>query len=61
MDEKDLINWSNLSILIAGNRQNVRKNNVRPIYQKQVSFFTKAVKQAMDELRRYEVGKEEDI
>lgn len=58
MDEKDLLNWSNLSTIISGNRQNVRKNNVRPIYEKQVGFFTNAIKKAIAELRRYEIENE---
>lgn len=60
MDEKDLINWSNLSIIIAGNRQNLRKTKVRPIYQQQVDIFLKAMREAMQELRRYEIEKENE-
>lgn len=60
MNEKDLINWSNLSVLIAGSRQNVRKTNTRPIYRQQVEIFTSAMRRAMDELRDHDIKNQGD-
>ena len=53
---KNLINWQQLSIIIAGNSESIRRNRIPAKYLQQVHIFINALNQANDDLRAYEIS-----
>lgn len=55
---KNLINWQQLSVIIAGNSESIRRNRIPAKYQHQVDIFINALSKANDDLRSYEISKQ---
>ena len=44
MDYKNLINWKELSLLLAGNEGSIRKNKIPQKYQREVNELIEAIR-----------------
>lgn len=60
MDIQDLINWSALSVIISGNSESIRRNRIPTKYQEQVRIFIRALTDANNKLRQYEIKHQDD-
>lgn len=56
MDAKELINWGELSRLLAGSRQTVRKNKIPKIHQPFVDDLIKAMNKVIKKRTDNEAG-----
>jgi hypothetical protein len=56
MDAKELINWGELSRLLAGSRQTVRKNKIPKIHQEFVDDLIKAMNKVIKKQTDNEAG-----
>lgn len=57
MDAKDLLNWGELSRLLAGSRQTVRRNSIPKIHQPFVNDLLKAMNKVISKrLDKAEAG-----
>ena len=56
MDAKELINWGELSRLLAGSRQTVRKNKIPKIHQPFIDDLINAMNKVIKKLTNNEAS-----
>lgn len=56
MDTKDLINWGELSRMLSGSRQTVRKNKIPKIHQPFVDELIKVMDKVINKRTKDEAG-----